>query len=341
MSDTRYFIKRRKSYALVAYRMSGRSKIYLELPSHLKLELKSINEKFLKGLLTRGQAELLLKEIIRRETPQSSSALRASMISVNRVFFDAFWKDVYGVRYLEDERSAKYDFLKAFRLLEPMSIQTATAAEIQNRLKIRCKNSQEVRRATDRLNQVLKYLKRDIRLNKPKPPMRVIRHITLLDLLVAVKKIEDTILQDLVLVLFASGMRLGEALALEPKDYQNSEVNIDKQITEHGKRKLPKREKVGRSLVLPCGHEAMLRWVQVKDKPRYRYKVYDALVRCAEVSPHDLRHSHAIHLLSLGASLTQVALQLRNRIEVCQAYYTGFAHKDETIEYLKRVLDKK
>jgi hypothetical protein len=39
-----------------------------------------------------------------------------------------------------------------------------------------------------------------------------------------------------------------------------------------------------------------------------------------------------------GTNLTQVALNLRNRIDACQKYYTGFEHADSTLENLKRLV---
>ena len=41
---------------------------------------------------------------------------------------------------------------------------------------------------------------------------------------------------------------------------------------------------------------------------------------------HDLRHSYAIYLLSLGMSLERVAQSLGNSIQFCQQYYVGFTH---------------
>ena len=341
MSDIRYFIKRpspkRKSFALVGYKLAGRQKTYCNPEPRVSIEAESINAQYLNGTITAGQAELLLQEIIRREAPRSRAANRAQLISINRELFDRFWKDVYGVRYLEDPRTMHYDFLKALRLLEPVSLQTASQSEIQSRLRERCAGAAELRRATDRLNQVIKYLKRDFRLNKPKPEMKEIRHVTWEELKAKLSELPAP-LDTLAVVLFSTGARLGEALALEIGDYRKGEVIINKQITAQGKKKLPKREKTGRSLVLPIGEAELLRWLKVKNKIQYRDKIYDALVRVYGISPHDLRHSHAIHLLRQGASLTQVALQLRNRIEVCQAYYTGFAHTEGTLDALRLTL---
>ena len=52
---------------------------------------------------------------------------------------------------------------------------------------------------------------------------------------------------------------------------------------------------------------------------------------------HDLRHSFAIRMLE-RANLTYVALQLGNRIELCQEHYTGYELHDEGISILRDLM---
>lgn len=343
MSDIRYFIKRpgglRKTFAIVAYRRDGRLKQYLELPSQLKTEVTSINQRYLTKTLTEGQCESLLSDLIR-----PSSALRAALTGINQEIFERFWEDVYSIRYLEDPEAPKYGFLKALRLLGDLSIQTASAAEMQQRLRASGARSVIIRKATGHINQILKYLKRDIKLNKPKIGVRQVDYLTLEEFQQVLPHIPEEPIRDLAMTLFATGMRLSEALAATPADFKGNEILIMKQLVKGNKLKLPKAEKTGRSLVLPFGVAALERWLKTGDKGQYRYTLYDRLASACRkanvkpIGPHDLRHSHAIYLLSQGANLTQVALQLRNRIEVCQAYYTGFAHSEGTLNALKRVL---
>lgn len=256
------------------------------------------------------------------------------------------------MKYLEDPDAAKYDLLKAMRLIEPLSLQTASQVELQGALKKSGVSSREIRRATGRLNQILRYLKRDIRLNKPKPNVRKVDYLTYDEILKVLPFVMDNVISDLVVVLFSSGMRLGEALAVTPADYRNGEVSITKQVDKNGNIKLPKAEKTGKSVVLPLGHEAMIRWGERAERELLtRDKIYTGIISACQkafpnqkdkwCSPHDLRHSHAIHLLGLGASLSQVALNLRNRVDVCQMYYTGFAHNEASLGFLKKTLSQK
>ncbi len=171
--------------------------------------------------------------------------------------------------------------------------------------------------------------------------------------------IEDPILKDFAITLFATGMRKGEGLAITVEDIRGHYLKVDRQQTKGkinsviGKRgdpitKPPKRGKKGDVLILPFGRKSVRKWAEVEDKEKYRYSIYDVIEKaCIKAFPknkkkrigvHDLRHSHAIYLLSKGASFTQVALNLRNTVEVCQKYYTGFSHIDETLETLKRIV---
>src|SRR5690606_37471806 len=154
-------------------------------------------------------------------------------------------------------------------------------------------------------------------------------------------------LVDFAWTLFGTGMRLSEAIAAQTSDLNKSMLMVDKQMDKNGKVKSPKRDRVGRVIVLDQTLEHVKRWLALPTEERHglRYNLYTALERaCFElnlgkrIGPHDLRHSHAIYLLERGASLTEVALQLRNTVQVCQRYYTGFEHTPGTLDRLHRLV---
>lgn len=352
----RYFLKRpgssRKKFQLVAYTLKNRStKVYQKLSPHLESEVAAVNQK-LDKVLNQQEAETLLNDLIQKEYQRfgiRDMVIKNSVLSeVNQKIFNSFWSKIYSHKELVDEESARYDFLKAIRLVEPLSLMTASTSELRKKLKQNA-TSNEIRRAVDRLNQIFKFLGRDVRLFKPEAELTSIRYLTESEFNKVLSHIEDSILKDLATTLFCSGLRISEAMALKESDFLKGTLNVSKQLTRHSKLKAPKRGKKGRSLVVPFGIEAVKRWVRVDNKSDYREPFRIALAKaCAKefpkskskwISPHDLRHSHAIYLLGKGASLTQVALNLRNRIEVCQKYYTGFAHTEDSIEYLKTIFE--
>jgi hypothetical protein len=57
---------------------------------------------------------------------------------------------------------------------------------------------------------------------------------------------------------------------------------------------------------------------------------------------HDLRHSYAIHLLSIGMTMEDMARGIGDTMEVCEEFYAGFSHTSESASsmaerYLRRV----
>jgi len=323
------------------------------LPEKLKRQVSKINEQFKSKLLSIIETEALLKDLIQNEYKRlglKHIVLKNSVISeVNQKIFNQFWVKEYSNRYLTDEESPKHDMLKALRLIEPLSIQTATQMQLQSALKKSGALTPVIRRASDRLNQLLRFLGRDFKLNKPKPAYKKVQHINHEEFNKMIGFIENEDLKDFAITLFCSGVRLSEALALTPQDlYSSGYLNVDKQLTKDGQTKEPKRGSSGKVLIIPFGLDAVKRFVKIKDKEVLRFKLYDVL-QCAcqkafpddmglWIGPHDLRHSHAIYLLSKGANLGLVAMNLRNRIDVCQKYYTGFEHSNDTLEGLKKII---
>lgn len=147
--------------------------------------------------------------------------------------------------------------------------------------------------------------------------------------------------------LFATGLRLGELLALSSSDLVGGFLNINKQVKANKNVTPPKRNKTGKVVIIAELKEYVLEFLKVENKETLRYRIQSEVVNISNevlkrhIHVHDLRHSHAIHLLGKGASLTLIALQLRNRIEVCQKYYAGFAHTDDTLELLNKIVLKK
>lgn len=356
MEAIRYFLieasSKRRGFVLVAYTRENDKRKYLKLSDKLKGQCAKINKQFKDKVIKHHEAKALFQELINNEYRRNDvrdMVLKNSQLStINHKLFNQFWAKVYGVRFLVDENSPRYDILKAIKLIEPLSLATATEQEFQTALKKSSRTESERRRAIDRLNQVLKFIGRDFTLRKPPKGLRTIQYITKAELDRVLGFVNDPVERDCITTLFGSGMRLSEALALDPQDFNGEQLNIHKQLPINGELKLPKRGKTGRSVVLKFALEATERWCAVENKADYRYRIIVSLQDACRkafptqrnkwVSPHDLRHSHAIHLLGQGASITQVALNLRNRVDVCQEYYTGFAHTDDTLEGLKKLL---
>jgi integrase len=355
----RYFVKKpgktRKTFGIVAYYLEGRQKKYSDLPENLAVSLTSINENFLKAIYDVSEAAVLVQELIDKEYKRHGiqrAVLRDSFLSeANSKVFDSYWADEYSSRFLEDEQAMRLKLRKALRLIEPCSIQTSTQSELVVALKKQSKNNGEIRYACDRLNQLLKYLKRDFRLKKPREEIHKVIFITEQELKTITRAMDVPVLVDFAWVLFSTGVRLSEAIALEPSDLIDSDrLAITKQFPKNQKEKPPKSGKTGTVIVAPMGQKSLVRWLALsrQEKVNCRYALYDALEKAClsvklgrNINPHALRHSHAIYLLERGATLAEVSLQLRNTISVCQKYYIGFEHTAGTLDRLKTLFKNK
>lgn len=340
----RYFIlspdKTHKRFRVTCYRTEDAKRVTVPLTDSMRKDVLSINEQMLKGVVSAFEAKTLLNELIdtqyRKLEVKDMVIRRSNLSEANQHAFKAFWQAHYATKHLQDDKSPRYDLQAALRLIEPYSIQVATQVELQAALAKSCSNVKQVVRASNRINQILTYLNRDFRLSKPKPGLTKIRHVNLPQFLALHAKLVGPA-KDLAMVLFAAGLRIGEAIALEPTDFFKGTIHVAKQLPRDGKLRAPKRGKVGRVQVLKVGHAACVRWCAVADKVPVRQDLVTQLRRLGKITPHDLRHSHAIHWLSKGASLKLVANNLRNRQDVCEMYYAGYEHTDDTLEGLKRL----
>jgi len=339
--------QKRKSFAIVAYELVTRTKkTYLPLPDEIKESLDKVNEQFKAGKLNQDQAETILRERIRiahvaRNAPKVTE-IHKIISDVNLTAFSSFWADLYEHKRLIDSSSSKNDFYRALVAIEPLSLHTLTEKQVLNKLK-----SQEIskqRRIIFRLREVLAWLKRGVKITLPDEELLEIEYISIEEM----EKLRQFVpepMNYLVAALFHTGCRLGEAMAIETNKISTKEqtILIDSQIDIKNKKRSPKRKRAGR-VKITGDFELVLNWAKVKDKTQYREKFQTILPQISEdkigkrITAHDLRHSHAIYLLSKGINLSLVAKQLRNRIEVCQKYYSGYSHQDETLDAIGRAL---
>lgn len=339
---TRYFIKRpgprakSMSYAIIAY-VDSKPRQYLKLAPELKSKVDSINK------LKPENAEMLLREIINEEYRKSNvvnqTFKQVKLSEENSKILDQLWADKYEAKSLVDEDSAWYDFERAVKRIEPLSLYVASALDIKKRLKETCTNNNQQRRAISQLQEIFKYLKREVLLSKPKADFKEIIFLKEAEVKALAEKAPSIEFKLCVYALFGTGCRIGEALILGPNDIINERlIHVGKQRTRKGIVKRPKWEKTGNVTVITSMWSHVKEWVAIDRSQFDRWAFYKFVTSNSKISPHGLRHSHAIHLLSCGASLEAVSNNLRNRIEICQKHYTGYAHTDDSAEMLKKLI---
>jgi len=340
----------RRSWAIASYRLDEvGNRIYVPFTDE---RVAAINLQFASKAIDSVAAKILLNEIIdsyyRANNVHELIFKRQTLSAENNNLLNKFWNDKYAEKLLIDERSAKDDFVRAFKLIGEASLYTATAKELTAELKVRAKSASQHRRAAERLNEILKYLKRDVRLAKPAEEFKIVKYLNETDVFRLAEQAPTSELKSLAVALFGTGARLGEALAFSETVIGRGDIYIEKQLRPDGTLAPPKRNKRGVVPIIPSTYKHVVAWSKLTDKGAYRDRVYNFVTSASRllwpndkskwISPHDLRHSYAIHCLSKGHSLGVVANSLRNRIEVCQKYYTGYAHNTETLDAAKKLL---
>lgn len=354
-NDVRYSLKSpwgsQKNFRIVVYKDTDFGREYFPFKDE---RLDAINQQFRDGLLTKSQTVMALKQII-SEKYRTSDDLKmklrnTSLCEQNDALLERFWRETYGSNFLSDPKTARYEYERALRCLGSVSLLTAKSEEIHEALKKTCTISQH-RRVVGKLNHLLRFNGRALKLKKPPKPKKVIKYLKKDEILLLAQSAPDQWMRDCVLGLFGTGCRIGEFLAIGEDDLRDQSVWIDKQITikdradEAGTIKSPKRNKEGMVEVIPFCWESVERWaLSEKSEADYK-KIFDFITTTSQtlwaknklkhITPHDLRHSHAIYLINLGATLQDVARNLRNNIKVTEEYYSGFAHTDATRNRLK------
>jgi integrase len=314
--------------------------------------IDAVNINLQRGLLTVDQAYAELKgsviPALRRENNVQEKKLLEDQISeTNKKVFLAFWDDKYHGSHLINETSTRNDLLAALRDIEPLSITTASKADLKD--KLNALPAKKQRRDVIRINQLLEFLGRNFRIEKKPQSQREVDYVTWDELQEILPHIYSEEVRYLAIALWGTGARIGEAFApgfmrLKP----NMTIYINKQLDLDGNVRDIKNSKPHHTMLLPEAKEGYLKWCAVPDKERFRISAINQIIRASklafpkrrdkQISAHDLRHSYAIQLLGLGASLTQIALVLGDSISTVQLHYTGFVMTDEAVAKLTALL---
>lgn len=336
----------RKTWGLVKYTYEARNvRVFIPLNKEEKRFIDNVNDLYSSKAINQLEAKTRLNLWIqaaysKAKTP--TKAIKDSIISdYNMRIYNKFWSKVYEPKELVDSKSADWDFKRALRSIEPLPLD-APLADIKK--KIDHLEVNKIKRIYARLNEIRRFTGVEEPLVTRRNEIEEPNYITIDELKALLSFTEDTDIKNAIATLFATGCRLGELLALSEKDLVDDSLYIGKQIRKDGSTGLPKRGKKGKVAIISPLKKYVVAFLKVKDKPALRSAIQNAVVTLSSkhlgrhIHAHDLRHSHAIYLLSKGANISLVALQLRNRIEICQKFYIGFEHVGDTLNLLKKLI---
>lgn len=309
--------------------------------------IESINHLFKTKLKDATECELELRDIIKTLYLNQRHG-RTDFNEENRRLLQEYWEREYANRGNIDLKSAENDLKRAIDAIGTLSLVSASRDDLQNHLNKYCKGNKQ-RRIVARVNQLLKFLKRDIKLRKAPKERRKIRHLSQDDFLKVLPFIEEREIQALFVACFVTGARIGEAFALDTNSLRNGVISILRQMDRTGVLRETKNRRDRQMVINPIEHHFLNFWLSYSDKAKFRnIKLSSILMNaCKKAFPseelkwcnvHDLRHSYAIWLLSKGISLSLIAQSLGNSISVCQEYYAGFELSQESIESIKSFL---
>lgn len=153
---------------------------------------------------------------------------------------------------------------------------------------------------------------------------------------------------------FHTGLRAGELMGLERQDLIRNKqaIRVLRQIDQSENVDEPKWHKTRTVAVYPAAVQLYDEWIHCKAEISHEVRLRAARIikdACKKAFPknkslwvcfHDLRHSFAIRCLEDGLSIEMIARQLGNSVSVCERYYVGFVHTDQTLEDTAKLLKK-
>lgn len=348
----------RRSFSIVRRVMRKDGK-----PAHSTVknaQTKSINALLSSGSITPEYAKTEFKTLI-KHLYENENKRRGILLTCpeNQAILASYLDTKYPPKRRKniDFQSAYNETARTLQKLGNKSILSMTAEELQDCVDT-IEESQQ-RRYASRLHSLLRFLGRhDFTLYYVKPHRRRVKHLNQEDLSVLVKAIKKEITDiagvtpdqfaQFVVAMFGSGLRIGEALALDEADLvkQRYYLKVTKQLKQNGTIRATKNKKERKALVLPFTIEAMVSWAN-QDKSNFcRFAAAKYLSSKTRqlfkdsnkhVSLHGLRHSYAIYLLRVvETSISNVATFLGDSIKVTEDYYIDYVASDETIESVIR-----
>lgn len=314
--------------------------------------LASINALYKAGTIDAENALRQVEDLVKR-LRDSERPDRTEYLDSNLDIFDRYWKEEYEGRDIlpTSRQTAKSSFKRALALLGQLDLATASEKDVQKRIfALPHKRRMHVVLA---LNALFKFVGRGHHFEIGKN-LRIerVRHLSLKEFQQVLPKIH-TLVRTMAAAAFATGCRVGELFALSHYSEITRQVTIFSQIDRKSAERRPKTGQ--RTAVIVKELEKELKaWLAMPMEDRLalrNVRLADYLQRaCKEVFPsrpdkhchfYDLRHSYAIHFLSLGASVSLVAQALGNSEDVCRRHYTGFIMSDEGAALLNSLQDRK
>ncbi|MNJ94779.1 Phage integrase family protein [compost metagenome] len=267
----------------------------------------------------------------------------------NEELLERYWKAEYEHRMLADEATARYKLQRACRALGNLSIISGSREDLAGKVKSLTFDNRKKREITGKLNQLLRFAKREFKLQLPRKTRVKVKYLTLEEY-AKVEPFLKTGAKALSNVAIKTGARQGEAYASDPNKCTEKSIYIDTQLT-RGEEKDPKWNSVRPAYGFPGFLEDVKTVATLRQAGQLptRWELYREFTSaCVKAFPdnkgkhctyHDLRHSYAIALLTKGVPLKLVSESMGNTQSVCEEYYAGFVLTKEGLDMIDTIVN--
>lgn len=303
-------------------------------------DVDGVNLQYARNNISLENAEKKIQAIKARLSGETPLIFNADNNKTVEQFLTAYFRSK---PFLVSRESAANKFYRAIRCLGSASIIACTYDEVLDAV-MRLETNSQQRESAHKLNSILKWLGRDVRIPIAPKDQNEVSYLTEAEL----EKLLTALKPDMVAAAtlsFYSGLRVSELLALTPSCLlENNIIKVDWQL-DKGKKRAPKNRKKRKAYLHPKGLNAFKSWTSRESTDLNRLVINKRfkstcrrVLRRNDLSWHSLRHSYAIYLLGTGAPLNLVAQSLGNSAKVCEEYYAGFILSDVGIETLHKIM---
>jgi len=327
----------------------------------LKLKaLDSINEQFREGLFDYNHAlylvERIKKDFEREFHIKSNSEELIQVNKVNSRIVSKFMNEKYDDTEMKESslRALNNEFQALLRSLGEKSLVSVTKRELRDCVKRSSQSIGQQNKILTRANALMSFLKRDIKLSKFKNPKIEPKFLTENELQTLLVGVESNFDRDAFIILFYTGLRVGELFALKESDIKsNGQIYVNSQMERKSSDysvSLPKGYKSRTTVCFEEGRDALNNWFTYSKKRKmrerenlsrrlknYSTRAFKSVTK--HISSHDLRHSFAKLCLEKGLSMGDIAMLLGNREDVAQEHYAGWALHSEAITRIMNSLE--
>ena len=316
----------------------------------------AVNSQLKLGAITYEEAHkqvLHVRESLYKERDRHDPLL--VFTSENAAVVSRYWKAEYADRDLVDADTMRADLERAIAAIGHVPLASGTREELKAALdRSLGLDVTKYRRVVARLNQLLRFCKRDFKLHKPRAVRKDVCAYTEEELNLILRLIKDPMMKLLCKVAYGTGLRAGEIFAMGPNSVHNGCVIVTQQLDKELKLRDTKTRTDRKAFIIPGYMNYVKAWISAAPtvKAELRTVKHSKLFKaaCQATYPkdtsrhgrfHDLRHSYAVYLLVSGVPITLVANSLGNSTNVCEKYYSGFKLRQEGIDMIASILAEK